>query len=177
MENEGTEVQKVAPEVQIEPQKGVEKQAEPEIMTSGDEIKAYIRSLRRENKAYREKLREVEQEFEKVKSFATKYKELEERYKNLENSVRESLLAKLPEGKREKYKDWEIEKLQTLVTDLEELEKTRLQSPGQISGRPLQNLDFEKMTQEELAELRKTSPEVYYQKLQEYMQKKYVLQK
>lgn len=177
MENEKPEGLIEAPEEPKPAPKSEPKQVDPETITSGDEIKSYIRALRRENKSYREKLREVESELQKYREFAEKYKEIENKYKTLEERTRNSLLAKLPEDKREKYKDWEIEKLQTLVEDFEEIAKARQQSPGPISGRPLPELDFEKMTQEELAELRKISPEVYFQKLQEYMSKKYVVPK
>lgn len=154
------------------PQRAERKQEEPDILASSDEVKSYIRALRREAKTYRTQLQEIQAQYQEAQKYVEKYKEIETRYKALEEQIRNDLLNRLPEDRREKYKDWDVEKLRVVVSDFEELEKPRMMSPGVVPGRPLPEKKFEEMSDEERLQLRQINPELYFKLLQESVARK-----
>ena len=160
-------------EIREEPEKPSTSGKESRISELPEDIRDYIRALRRENKEYRERLKVALEELQTIKPIAEKAKEVEQKYNELVEKQREKLLSKLPEEKREKYKNWDVAQLETIVEDFLVAQEKRDASPGVVQGRPLPQKDFSEMTQEELAQIRNTSPELYYKMLNEFISKKY----
>jgi uncharacterized membrane protein len=104
-------------ELRDEPETTESKGKESRISDLPENIRDYIRALRRENKEYRERLKMALEEVQKLKPLAEKAGEIEEKYNKIVEKQREKLLAKLPEDKRDKYKDWDIVQLETIAED------------------------------------------------------------
>jgi chromosome segregation ATPase len=160
-------------ELRDEPETTESKGKESRISDLPENIRDYIRALRRENKEYRERLKMALEEVQKLKPLAEKAGEIEEKYNKIVEKQREKLLAKLPEDKRDKYKDWDIVQLETIVEDFLAEQEKRQSSPGVVQGRPLPQKDFAQMTQDELLELKLQNPEVYERMKNEFFNKKY----
>lgn len=146
-------------------------------------LKQYVIKLRNEAKDNRKDKERAERErLENEK----KYKELYEKaiseldgikpevenwktkYEGLENSLRQDLILKIPEAKREKYKNVEIGVLKEVAKDFEEFAKVRDNSDGSednSNGDQLLNMDIDQMNAEQLQKFKTNYPDKYREAL------------
>ena len=143
MENENIEVtevtEKETPKTEIKTVT-VNKEVYPE---------KYVEELRKENAQKRQLNTSLKEE---NKTLAEKLKGIEEQYSKIIEKSKTTLLAKLPEDKREKYKSMDIEVLEQIVTDFI-TENQTISSPGTNGKKPLAEKSWQEMTEEERADL------------------------
>lgn len=116
----------------------------------------YVKELRDEAAANRIKAKELEAKLSKTENDFALLKDMPEKYQTALNELKEIYLAKIPEEKREKFKDFELNQLKIIA---EEWNQPIKNSPGIQTGTVDLAKSWDEMTQEELNTLRQQNPE------------------
>jgi PAB1-binding protein PBP1 len=103
---------------------------------------------------------------------------LEAKYATLEASRKGELLARLPQDKRESYKDFPLDILEKIATDFGGNASAPANSLGSVSGSQPSvtgaNATFDALTDEQREQLLKTNPSLFDKMLNEHLRKQYL---
>jgi len=124
----------------------------------------YVEKLRKENERYRKAATEYKDKASKLEPFETELNDLRAKYDELINKQREQFLAKIPEGKRDKYKEFPLEVLQTVAEDLD---VQILKTPGTDGDKPAMDIPLQERSQEDWMKLKTTNPRQYEADMEE----------
>lgn len=115
----------------------------------------YVKDLREEAAANRVKASKLSEELEKLKNDYTLLKDMPEKYQTALSELKGVYLQKIPEEKREKFKDFDLTQLKIIA---EEWTQPITNSPGTQKGEIDLALSWEEMTGEQRAELQAKNP-------------------
>jgi hypothetical protein len=121
----------------------------------------YVKELRDEAAANRLRAKELEAKLSKTENDFASLKDMPEKYQKALSELKEIYLNKIPEEKREKFQNFDLENLKVVA---EEWNQPVKNSPGTQTGTVDLAKGWDEMTEEELNTLAQQNP-AHFQKL------------